>query len=237
MSKKILCKKLNKELPALEIPPMPGPKGLEIMNSVSEEAWEMWKSHQTTLINEKHLDMSNPENRKWLQEQMDKFFNNEDYESASGFKSLDQQKGQIDSSKFRLPILLKNTKFFDLAIKYVGENSASKIKRLSNIILNHSSEALITFKPDAISWLLNIRGNQLKYTPVVRCFALIHKSKKIFLFFEHDLPQFSKLDHGEIIFTNINKFQSILKMFAGENFLVDYNSTPLFVLSALKKIK
>ena len=52
MSKKILCKKLNKELPALNNPPMPGPKGIELMNSISEEAWEMWKSHQTTLINE-----------------------------------------------------------------------------------------------------------------------------------------------------------------------------------------
>ena len=50
MSNLILCKKLNKELPALEVPPMPGPKGIEIMNSVSAEAWEMWKSHQTTLI-------------------------------------------------------------------------------------------------------------------------------------------------------------------------------------------
>ena len=89
MSAKILCKKLNKELQALSAPPMPGPKGLEIMNSISEEAWEMWKSHQTTLINEKHLDMSNAENRKWLIEQMDKFFNNEDYEKASGFKALD----------------------------------------------------------------------------------------------------------------------------------------------------
>ena len=107
---------------------------------------------------------------------------------------------------------------------------------MSKIILNHSSEALITFKPDAISWLLNIRGNQLKYTPVVRCFALIHKSKKILLFFEHDLPQLSKLDHVRLL-TNINKFQSILKMFAGESFLIDYNSTPMFVLSALKKIK
>ena len=89
MSKKIICKKLNKELPALEMPPMPGAKGVEIMNSISKEAWELWKSHQTTLINEKRLDMSNPENRQWLQEQMDKFFNNEDYESAAGFKSLD----------------------------------------------------------------------------------------------------------------------------------------------------
>ena len=89
MTKKILCKKLNKELPALSVPPMPGPKGIEIMDSISEEAWEMWKSHQTTLINEKHLDMSNSENRKWLLEQMEKFFNNEDYEKASGFKALD----------------------------------------------------------------------------------------------------------------------------------------------------
>ena len=89
MSKKILCKKLGKKLPALQIPPMPGPKGIEIMNTVSEEAWEMWKSHQTTLINEKHLDMSDPNSRNWLLEQMEKFFNNEDYESASGFKALD----------------------------------------------------------------------------------------------------------------------------------------------------
>ena len=89
MSKKILCKKLNKKLPALLVPPMPGPKGQEIMESISEEAWEMWKSHQTTLINEKHLDMSDQENRKWLQDQMEKFFNNEDYEKASGFKALD----------------------------------------------------------------------------------------------------------------------------------------------------
>ena len=89
MSKKILCKKLKKELTALTRPPIPGPNGIEIMNAISEEAWEMWKSHQTTLINEKHLDMSNSENRKWLQEQMDKFFNNEDYESAAGFRSLD----------------------------------------------------------------------------------------------------------------------------------------------------
>ena len=89
MSKKILCKKLNKEMVALSAPPIPGPKGIEIMNSVSEEAWEMWKSHQTTLINEKHLDMSDSENRTWLMEQMEKFFNNEDYEKASGFKALD----------------------------------------------------------------------------------------------------------------------------------------------------
>ena len=76
-------------MPALSMPPMPGPKGQEVLENVSQEAWELWKSHQITLINEKHLDMSDPENRLWLISQMDKFFCNEDYEKASGFKALD----------------------------------------------------------------------------------------------------------------------------------------------------
>ena len=88
MTKKILCKKLNEELPALQIPPMPGPKGIELMESISEKAWDQWRSHQTTLINEKHLDMSDVKDREWLLIQMDKFLNNEDYEKPSGFKSL-----------------------------------------------------------------------------------------------------------------------------------------------------
>ena len=63
MTKKIFCKKLNEELPALKMPPMPGPKGLELMESISEKAWDQWRSHQTTLINEKHLDMSDVKDR------------------------------------------------------------------------------------------------------------------------------------------------------------------------------
>jgi len=89
MSKTVFCKKLQKELPAMTIPPMPGKKGIELMETVSLEAWEAWKSHQTTLINEKHLDLSKDEDRQWLLEQMEKYFNNEKVEQASGFKALD----------------------------------------------------------------------------------------------------------------------------------------------------
>ena len=89
MSKTIFCKKLQKDLPAMTVPPMPGPKGVELMETVSQDAWEQWKSHQTTLINEKHLDLSLADNRSWLLEQMEKFFNNEEVEQASGFKALD----------------------------------------------------------------------------------------------------------------------------------------------------
>ena len=89
MSTTVFCKKLQKDLPAMTVPPMPGPKGKELMETVSQKAWESWKSHQTTLINEKHLDMSKADDRLWLIEQMEKYFNNEDVEHASGFKALD----------------------------------------------------------------------------------------------------------------------------------------------------
>ena len=89
MSRLIMCRLFKKELPGLEYPPFPGPAGSEIFENVSKEAWSKWIAHQTTLINEKHLDMSDPENRLWLIDQMDKFFCNEDYEKASGFKALD----------------------------------------------------------------------------------------------------------------------------------------------------
>ena len=89
MSQTVFCKKFQKDLPAMTIPPMPGPKGKELMETVSQEAWESWKSHQTTFINEKHLDLSDADARSWLLEQMEKFFNNEEVEQASGFKALD----------------------------------------------------------------------------------------------------------------------------------------------------
>ena len=89
MSKTVFCKKLQKDLPAMTDPPMPGPKGKELMETISNDAWEAWKSHQTTLINEKHLDLSKADDRAWLLDQMEKFFNNEEVEHASGFKALD----------------------------------------------------------------------------------------------------------------------------------------------------
>ncbi|MDA9621816.1 oxidative damage protection protein [Gammaproteobacteria bacterium] len=89
MTDTVFCKKFKEELPALKIPPMPGQKGQDLLLSISQKAWDEWKSHQTTLINEKRLDMSNADSRLWLMDQMDKYFNNEDYEKASGFKALD----------------------------------------------------------------------------------------------------------------------------------------------------
>ena len=85
MSRMVHCKKLDKELPALAAPPYPGPKGQEIYETVSQQAWAEWQSQQTMLINEKQLNMMNADDRKYLQSEMDKFLNNEDFDKAEGY--------------------------------------------------------------------------------------------------------------------------------------------------------
>ena len=51
MTRSVLCKKFQKELPGLDQPPYPGPKGQEIFENVSKQAWEEWLDHQKMLIN------------------------------------------------------------------------------------------------------------------------------------------------------------------------------------------
>ncbi|NQV69850.1 MAG: oxidative damage protection protein [Pseudohongiella sp.] len=85
MSRMVHCKKYHKELPGLPAPPYPGPKGQEIYESVSQQAWKDWQAQQTMLINEKQLSMANPDDRKYLQAEMGKFLNNEDFEQAEGY--------------------------------------------------------------------------------------------------------------------------------------------------------
>ncbi len=85
MSRTVFCRKYQKELPGLSIPPMPGEIGQDILNNISEQAWKEWQKQQTMLINEKQLNMINAADRQYLREQMQKFFNNESYEQAEGY--------------------------------------------------------------------------------------------------------------------------------------------------------
>ncbi len=85
MSRTVFCRKYQKEMEGLAQPPYPGPKGQEIFDNISAQAWADWQAHQTMLINEKHLSLVDPEARKYLQQEMDKYFAGEDYDQAEGY--------------------------------------------------------------------------------------------------------------------------------------------------------
>lgn len=85
MSRVVMCRKYRQELPGLDAPPYPGPKGRDLFENVSKRAWEEWQSHQTMLINEKHLSLADAAARNYLQTEMDKFFTGQEYDKAQGY--------------------------------------------------------------------------------------------------------------------------------------------------------
>ena len=85
MARMIQCVKLKKEAEGLMTPPLPGPKGQWIFENISQEAWSEWQAHQTRLINKKHLNLLEPEVRKYLMEQMDKYFSGEDIDATEDY--------------------------------------------------------------------------------------------------------------------------------------------------------
>lgn len=85
MSRTVFCRKLQKDLPGLDTPPFPGPKGQDIFDNVSKQAWDEWVAHQTMLINEKQLNMMDMTARTYLNEQREKFLSGEDYDAAEGY--------------------------------------------------------------------------------------------------------------------------------------------------------
>ena len=85
MTRTVNCSRYNKELEGLEKPPLPGPNGERIFNEVSQQAWNEWQALQTMLINEKHLSLIDPDARKYLTEQMWRFFAHEEVDHAEGY--------------------------------------------------------------------------------------------------------------------------------------------------------
>lgn len=73
MSRTVNCARLGREAEGLDFPPYPGELGQRIFDEISKEAWQQWLAHQTMLINENRISPMDPDARKFLVEQMQKF--------------------------------------------------------------------------------------------------------------------------------------------------------------------
>lgn len=85
MSQKVHCALLGEELDALAFQPYPGEIGKRIRENISQQAWQKWLAHQTMLINENRLSPLNPDHRRYLEQEMEKFFFGGGSEAPEGY--------------------------------------------------------------------------------------------------------------------------------------------------------
>ena len=85
MTRTVNCVMLKREAVGLDRVPYPGDLGQRIFDNVSKEAWQRWLGHQTMLINEYRLTPIEPKARKFLEEEMEKFFFGEGSAAPQGY--------------------------------------------------------------------------------------------------------------------------------------------------------
>ena len=88
MTRTVTCVKLNREAEGLAAQPYPGELGKRIYDNVSQEAWQAWLAHQTMLINEYRLTPFEPKARKFLEDEMEKYFFGEGSEKPEEYRPL-----------------------------------------------------------------------------------------------------------------------------------------------------
>jgi len=89
MSRPVQCSKLHREAEGLDRQPYPGDLGRRIFDHVSKQAWQDWLGQQTILINEYRLSPMDPKARRFLEEQMEKFFFGDGSDLPSEYRPQD----------------------------------------------------------------------------------------------------------------------------------------------------
>ncbi|MEE9196286.1 MAG: aminopeptidase P family protein [Alphaproteobacteria bacterium] len=66
--------------------------------------------------------------------------------------------------------------------RFSGETSAKKRTRLAGQMAADGIDGAVLTLPDSIAWLLNIRGGDMAYTPLVLAFAVLNRDGTVHLF-------------------------------------------------------
>ena len=69
----VQCARLGQELPGLGAPPFPGPLGQRIFEEISKRAFDLWQEESARLMKERGWNMGQPDHRKQLLAEMEKF--------------------------------------------------------------------------------------------------------------------------------------------------------------------
>ncbi len=79
-------------------------------------------------------------------------------------------------------------------LQYSGETTGSKLSRVRAAMVQ-DAEALYVQDPHDVAWVLNIRGQDLPYTPITLCRALIWKNGGVNVFCDHTQMSDELRDH------------------------------------------
>jgi len=83
---------------------------------------------------------------------------------------------------------MPNSIAFDHNIIFSGKDRRDKISEVREEMFKMKLDSHLLTSPDDIMWLLNIRGNDLKYSPLILSFAIVGQEQILFFTEEKKIP-------------------------------------------------
>ena len=114
---------------------------------------------------------------------------------------------------------LANEPVFLLEEVHSGESRSSKLRRVRDVMKDEGANYHIITTLDDIAWLLNIRGNDVKYSPLVLCYAVV-TMEKVELFIEEsklDIRIKEALAKDGVVLRHYNDIYEFVKGFKAED--------------------
>jgi len=131
-------------------------------------------------------------------------------------------------------------KAFVLDEKYCGEDTSSKISKVRNLMKEDDFTHYLVSVPECIMWLLNIRGNDVRHTPVMLSYLLMtQKSVTLYVNNEkltNEVSAYLKLHNIEVADYNCI-YEDLKKLDESDYVAADFSLTNYTLINRISSAK
>ena len=121
--------------------------------------------------------------------------------------------------------------------KYYGIQSSQKREKIAKILQQYELDAMFIADCESVNWLLNIRGHDVPYLPIVRCFAIIYSNQSVDVFIDNEkliTSQFAQQCGSDVSLFSFAKLDETLSRIGEDSLVVGYDELKTNAHTVLK---
>ena len=133
---------------------------------------------------------------------------------------------------------LPREKVFPHPDKYSGESTSSKRQRISAIVKSRGADATVITAPASIAWLFNIRGGDVRHSPLPLSQAILYTDGRAELFLDAVKVHQAVQDHigNDVRIYSPDQFEMQLRSLSNKTVSVDPNVTSAWYFNKLEEL-
>ncbi|MGN0235098.1 MAG: aminopeptidase P family protein [Paludibacteraceae bacterium] len=126
--------------------------------------------------------------------------------SVNAFRALQEQLGEAGIGVHSIDLIkplwtdarpaIPQAPFYEYKVTYAGEDVASKLGRVREAMRQKGANAMVISALDEIAWLLNIRGRDVEYNPLVISYVVLEQDRCTLFVAQEKVPSVAHSQWG-----------------------------------------